>query len=98
TGLTTPALISGGGSGAYEDQRPTAGQHISDLATLLGGHFALEWYEGVAIVREVADRLLSSPGDRLLVPELNQIRLSSEGHVEIVGGAPSNEPVRRLGQ
>jgi hypothetical protein len=68
------------------------------LASLLGGQVSVEWYEAVALVREVAERLLEGPSSRLLVPELHQMRLSPEGRVDVIGGVPSDEPVRRMGQ
>ena len=67
------------------------------LAGVLGTQVSVEWYEAVALVREVADRLLSVSSDHA-VPELQQVRLSSTGHVEILGMIPTDEPVRRMGQ
>src|SRR5262245_50864135 len=67
------------------------------LASILGSHVSIQWFEAVAVVREVADRLLTSSNDRA-IPELQQIRLSPQGHVEIVGVTPTDEPVRRMGQ
>src|SRR5262245_54633205 len=67
------------------------------LASILGSHVSIQWFEAVAVVREVADRLLTSSNDRA-IPELQQIRLSPQGHVEIVGVIPTDEPVRRMGQ
>src|SRR5262245_24735186 len=67
------------------------------LAGILGTQFSIQWYEGVALVREVADRLLNASSDHA-VPELHQIHLSSGGHVEILGVISTDEPVRRMGQ
>jgi hypothetical protein len=67
------------------------------LSSILGSQVSIQWYEAVALVREVADRLLNSSSERA-IPELQQIRLSPEGHLEILGVTPTNEPVRRMGQ
>ena len=67
------------------------------LANILGSQVSIQWFEAVALVREIADRLLTVSSDRA-VPELQQIRLSPEGHVDIVGVVPTDEPVRRMGQ
>jgi hypothetical protein len=67
------------------------------LASILGTQVSVQWYEAVALVREVMDRLLSAASDRA-VPELHQIRLSPEGHVDIGGVISTDEPVRRMGQ
>jgi cytoskeletal protein RodZ len=67
------------------------------LSNILGSQVSIQWYEAVALVREVADRLVNGSSERA-IPELQQIRLSAEGHVEILGVIPTNEPVRRMGQ
>jgi hypothetical protein len=67
------------------------------LANILGTQVSLQWYEAVAVVREVADRLVSASSDRA-IPELQQIRLSPEGHLDIMGVIATDEPVRRMGQ
>jgi len=67
------------------------------LANILGSQVSIQWFEAVAVVREVADRLLTSSNDRA-IPELQQIRLSPQGHVDVVGVTPTDEPVRRMGQ
>jgi hypothetical protein len=67
------------------------------LSNVLGSQVLIQWYEAVALVREVADRLLNGSSERA-IPELQQIRLSPVGHVEILGAIPTNEPVRRMGQ
>src|SRR5262245_49070269 len=67
------------------------------LATILGSQVSIQWFEAVAVVREIADRLLEVASDRA-IPELQQIRLSPEGYLDIVGVIPTDEPVRRMGQ
>jgi hypothetical protein len=64
------------------------------LGDILGRSVAIEWYEGVALVRAVIDRLTSLPN----IPELNQVRLRPTGDVDVVGVGSVDEPVRRLGQ
>jgi hypothetical protein len=67
------------------------------LSSVLGSEVAIQWYEAVALVREIADRLLTASSERA-IPELQQVRLSPQGHVDILGVTPTNEPVRRMGQ
>src|SRR5712692_2984718 len=68
------------------------------LADLLSRRVSIEWYEGVSIVREVADRLTETGTASVTAPELPQVQLSEDGHVSVVGATPTDEPVRRLGQ
>lgn len=68
------------------------------LADLISRSFSIEWFEGVAIVREVIERLAERPERSNTVPELIEIRLSAAGRVEISGRTHADEPVRRLGQ
>jgi hypothetical protein len=67
------------------------------LANVLASQVSVQWYEAVAVVREVADRLISAASEHA-IPELQQIRLSPEGHLDIAGVIPTDEPVRRMGQ
>src|SRR5262245_14437123 len=67
------------------------------LASILGSQVSIQWFEAVAIVREVADRLSALASDRA-IPELQQIRLSPEGYLDLAGVIPTDEPVRRMGQ
>jgi len=67
------------------------------LASILAGQVSIQWFEAVAVVREVADRLISVASERA-IPELQQISLSPEGYLDIAGVIPTDEPVRRLGQ
>lgn len=67
------------------------------LSNILGSQVSIQWYEAVALVREIADRLISASSDRG-IPELQQVRLSPEGYVDIVAITATNEPVRRMGQ
>jgi hypothetical protein len=67
------------------------------LSEILGRGVLIEWFEAVALVRAVADALVDSVGGRS-VPELDQIQLTSDGAVSILGTSATDEPVRRLGQ
>jgi hypothetical protein len=67
------------------------------LSHILGRSVPVEWFEAVALVREVADRVRDSVGGRA-VPELDQVQLASDGTVSITGTAKADEPVRRMGQ
>jgi hypothetical protein len=68
------------------------------LSDVLARRLNLEWYDGVAIVRAVAERLLEQHGAAVRIPELHQIELAADGSVAIAGGLLASEPVRRLGQ
>lgn len=67
------------------------------LSDLLGRGIVIEWYEAVALVREVSDRVVDTSGG-LDVPELHQIELTDEGRISLSGATRTDEPVRRLGQ
>jgi hypothetical protein len=68
------------------------------LSDLVARQLSLRWYEGIAIVRGVAARLLEHQGTATCIPELHQIELRADGAVMLAAGVPANEPVRRLGQ
>jgi hypothetical protein len=68
------------------------------LSDVLARGLSLQWYEAIAIVRSVAERLLKVPGVELPIPELHLIELSSSGYVALAFGGSAAEPVRRLGQ
>ena len=57
----------------------------------------VEAHEAVAIVLEVADRILARDAAADGAPDLRQVQVSSEGRVTITGTV-HGEPVRRLGQ
>ena len=67
------------------------------IADLLARNLAIEWFESVALVREVCTVLLSERVGES-TPELAQILLDSTGTVAITGTAHRDAPVRRLGQ
>jgi hypothetical protein len=67
------------------------------LSDILGRGVAIEWFEAVALTREVAERVRENLGGQS-VPELHQIELGSEGQVSLSGASRTDEPVRRLGQ
>src|SRR6266851_1910542 len=68
------------------------------LLDLLTRRLSLQWYEGIAIVRGIAERLREHHGTGMRIPELHQIELCADGSVTLAGGVPASEPVRRLGQ
>ena len=57
---------------------------ILRLSDILARGVTVEWFEGVALVREVADRVRDSVGGRG-VPELDQVQLAFDGTVSITG-------------
>ena len=67
------------------------------LSDLLTRRLHVHWYEGIAVVRDVAERLLEQPAPPG-IPELHQIDLLPTGSVRLTGGVAVAEPVRRLGQ
>src|SRR5215203_1333898 len=68
------------------------------LSEVLTRRMSLQWHEGIAIVRGIAERLLEHRDVELRVPELNQIELVADGSVVLTGGISVAEPVRRLAQ
>jgi hypothetical protein len=72
----------------------TEGLRFSDM---LGRAIAVEWFEGVALVRAVAEGVVADFGGSS-VPDLHQVELSADGDVSILGAMESRDPVRRLGQ
>src|SRR5687767_6028525 len=68
------------------------------LSDVLTRRLSLQWSDGIAIVRGVAERLLEQQGVELRIPELHQIELDLDGSVMLAGGGSAKDPVRRLGQ
>jgi hypothetical protein len=67
------------------------------MSDILARGVQIEWFEAVAVVRGVIDRLQ----DRFVssvIPELEQIELTSDGQIALTGAVTTDEPVRRLGQ
>ena len=67
------------------------------LSDILGRGVTVEWFEAVALVRDVADRVRETLAGQA-IPELHQIELLADGRVSLSGAARTDEPVRRLGQ
>ncbi len=67
------------------------------IADVLSRNVSIEWFEAVAVVRDVVERLID-PALSGIVPELNEIRLTPAGRVELDGRTRRDEPVRRLAQ
>jgi hypothetical protein len=67
------------------------------VSEILGRGVTIEWFEAIALVRSVAERVLDSVAGRS-VPELDQVHLSADGTVTLSGANKNDEPVRRLGQ
>lgn len=72
--------------------------NVMKLSELLARAVIVETYEAVAVVREVADRVMDAANTSLAVPDLDQIELSPEGQISIRAGGKVGDPVRRLGQ
>lgn len=70
---------------------------ILRVSDLLARAVPIDWFEAVALVRDVSDRVRESVGGRG-VPDLDQVQLLPEGHVSLTGVTKSDDPVRRLGQ
>ena len=69
------------------------------LSDLLTRRLYLQWYEGVAIVRGVAEQLLEQQGDRGAHPRAAPDRAGRRRiALRSPAACPANEPVRRLGQ
>jgi hypothetical protein len=67
------------------------------LSDVLSREIALEWFEAVAIVRDVADCIDDSAG-HAGVPDLDQVQISSDGVLAVTATRRSDDSVRRLGQ
>ena len=67
------------------------------LSDIFAREIAVEWFEAVALVRDVADRVRDNLGGQS-VPDLDQIELLEDGQVRLSGAIRTDEPVRRLGQ
>jgi hypothetical protein len=72
--------------------------NVLTLSEIIRRGVAIEWPEGVALIRAVIDRLPTMLNQRNSVPELHHIELDSSGRVEVTGGQSADEPVRRMGQ
>jgi hypothetical protein len=68
------------------------------LSDVLARGTTIEWYEAVGVVRAVIEALVRAGENRLLIPDLHQIEIGTDGGIHLRGGAPAQEPVRRLGQ
>ena len=68
------------------------------LSDVLARGTTTEWYEAVGVVRAVIEALVREGKDPLLIPDLNQIEIGTDGGIHLRGGTPAHEPVRRLGQ
>jgi hypothetical protein len=68
------------------------------MSDVLGRGVSMDWFEGVALVRGVAERLIETSGEVPLVPELHEIEISESGRVAVTGRAIAGGPVRHLGQ
>jgi hypothetical protein len=67
------------------------------LSEVLARNVEMEWFEAVAIVSEVADRVREGLGGQR-IPELDQVHLSTDGTLTLTGATRTDEPVRRFGQ
>src|SRR5688572_5393580 len=68
------------------------------LSDIIARKVTVEWHEGVAVVRAVAERLLATDGPTRAIPELHQVVLFPTGQLDVNGGTAVDEPVRRMGQ
>lgn len=68
------------------------------IADVLSRNVSVDWYEAVAVVRDVGERLTASPALSGKTPELDDVRLTPSGRVEVQNGTRSDDPVRRLAQ
>ncbi|MEO5897257.1 MAG: energy transducer TonB [Vicinamibacterales bacterium] len=67
------------------------------LSDVLGRTLAVEWFEGVAVARTVAEIVAVEYGGTS-VPDLNQVQIAPDGQIFTSGAVETREPVRRLGQ
>ena len=71
---------------------------VFTVSDILARGVTVEWHEGVSLVREVVQRLVARSEAAPSVPDLHQIQLSADGALQLLGGAPADDPVRRVGQ
>jgi hypothetical protein len=67
------------------------------VSEILARGVLIEWPEGVAVARELAQRL-SGASEASSLPDLDQIAVSPAGGIVVLGRAPVDDPVRRFGQ
>jgi hypothetical protein len=67
------------------------------LSDILARGAATQWFEAVALVAEVAERVGQNLAGQS-VPELHQVQLYDDGRVALSGAQRTDEPIRRLGQ
>lgn len=72
--------------------------NVFTVSDILARGVVIEWHEGVALVREVAQRLFDGSQTAPSIPDLDQIHLSFAGRVDVRGGTVAQDPVRRVGQ
>ena len=67
------------------------------LSDVLGRGLVIEWFEAVALVLDVAERVRENLGGQE-IPDLHQVELTADGRVSLSGATKTSEPVKRLGQ
>jgi hypothetical protein len=67
------------------------------VSEILARGVLIEWPEGVALVRELAQRL-SGDSAWSSLPDLDQIAVSPDGGIVVLGRAAVDDPMRRFGQ
>src|SRR5687767_1995899 len=70
---------------------------IIRLSDIVGRNVPIEWFEAVAIVAAVSERVRDELAG-MSVPELHQVGLLPDGTLSFAGAFKTDEPVRRLGQ
>jgi hypothetical protein len=68
------------------------------VSDILARGVIIEWHEGVALAREVAQHLAGDSEALPSLPDLNQIAVSPAGALRVLGGTAVDDPVRRFGQ
>src|ERR1043166_5284749 len=68
------------------------------IGEIVSRSVAVEWYEAVAVVRDAADRLIPPPARAGKAPDLDEVRLTPAGAIEVLGSSRTDEPVRRVAQ
>lgn len=68
------------------------------VSDILARGVIIEWHEGVALAREVAQHLAGDSETSPSLPDLDQIAVSSAGVLRVLGGTAVDDPVRRFGQ
>ena len=71
--------------------------HTLRLSQILARQVGVDWFEAVAVFRALTEQPLQT-ARTWVIPELEHIALDIDGRLTLLGGTPTDEPVRELGK